>query len=398
MKALSEKVRAIPVSATVGIADTAYALRRAGHKVIDFSAGRAAETTPLYITDAAFAAARAGATSQTLARGTSAYREACAAMLQRDFGVSADPETEIIASMGIKQAQTVAFMALLNPGDTVIVEDPCFVSYEPIINVCGGKVIRVPLLEKNRFRWTAKQLEAAVTPSTKAILLCSPHNPTGVVHTREDLEVIAAVAQRHDLWVVTDEIYAAVAWGGRRHLSMATLPGMRDRTVTAMGLTKTFAMGGWRIGFLLAPPDVSASIHVLQQHLITCASSIAQAGGTAAFNEPPREEVRLLWREWEERCRFFTTELDALPGIRCPMPEGGFYAWADITGTGLFDTDFALKLLRERHVAVVPGSAFGSSGKGYVRFTCVRSRPDLEEGLNRIKTAVRDWHRGKNHD
>lgn len=379
---------AITPSATVHIADTAAKLRQQGVHVIDMSAGRAAESTPAYIVEAAVEALREGHTHQTMARGTLEYRRACAAKLARDNQLQADPEREIVATMGVKQGLLLSLLATIDRGDEVIVEDPCFVSYGPLIHLAGGTAVPVPLRAEHGFRWTRDQLEGCVTERTRAVLFNSPHNPTGAVHGEADLEVVASVAREHDLVVITDEVYERVVWGNRRHTSLATRAGMRERTVTVMGLTKTFAMGGWRIGFAFAPPSLAEAMVTLQQHLITCPNSFVQAGAARAFGEPPRPEVLDTWRDWERRCAYLTGELDAIPGVHCAMPEGGFYAWADIRRLGRSSSEVAEMLLREHHVAVVPGAAFGATGEGYLRLTCVRSWDDLRAAVPRLKKAL----------
>lgn len=384
MRSLPRRLDQIPSSATVRIADAAAGLRRDGVAVIDLSAGRAAEHTPGYIVQAAVRALEAGDTHQTMARGTPAYREACAAKLRRDHGIDADPAAEILATMGVKQGLQLALLASIDPGDEVIIEDPCFVSYEPLIRVAGGVPVRVTLAAENAHRWTRAQLEAAVTDRTRALLFNSPHNPTGIVHTSSDLDVIADFAREHDLVVVTDEVYERVTWGGRQHLSLARRPDMRARTITTMGLTKTFSMGGWRVGFVHAAPQRVAAMTVLQQHLITCPNSFVQAGAAVALGEAPRPEVVELWKDWEQRCAFMADRLNAMPGLSCTPPEGGFYAWVDVRASGWTAEEFADRLLREQHVAVVPGAPFGTTGQGRVRITCVRSWADLREAVDRI--------------
>jgi aspartate aminotransferase len=388
MTRLARRLGEIPSSATVGLADKASTLRRQGIPVVDLSAGRAAEPTPPYIVEAAVAAVRSGATHQTMAVGTPEFRRACADKLGRENGIDADPEREIIATMGVKQGLTLALMATIDPGDEVLVEDPCFVSYQALIRLCGGVPVAAPLRAEHGFRWRSEDLEGRLSGRTRAILLNSPHNPTGTVHSEADLDVVAAVARARDLHVITDEVYERVTWSGRRHVSMASRQDMRDRTITVMGLTKTFAMGGWRIGFVHADQPVAAAMASLQGHLVTCANSFVQAGAAQAFGEPPRPEVVAMWVDWERRCRFVATELRALPGVRCPEPEGGYYAWANIHESGWDDVALADVLLRKYHVAVVPGSAFGAGGCGYLRITCVRSWVDLREALTRIRTAL----------
>jgi len=384
----AKRISLLKESATISIADKVARLQQHGNKVIDFSAGRAFEPTPSYVTMAAVEALQSGDTHQTMAQGTPNFRKAGAAKLLRDNALEIDWETEIIATMGVKQALTLGLLSVINPGDEVLVEDPCFVSYSALISIAGGQTRPVVLKKENKFRWTKDQLEKAVNTHTRAILLNSPQNPTGTVHTQDDLKVIAEVAHRHDLIVITDEVYERVTWDGRRHICMASLPGMRERTITCMGLTKTFSMGGWRIGFIFASADMMEALTKLQAHLLTCSSSFAQVGAAIALGEPPRPEVKDLWREWEARCEWMTEGLNKVPGFQCNKPEGAFYAWVDITGTGYTSQELTDKLLYVGQVAVVPGAEFGSSGEGYIRINCVRNRDELREGLERIRQTL----------
>jgi aspartate/methionine/tyrosine aminotransferase len=385
---LADRVTQIAPSATVRMADLAAGLRERGISVIDLSAGRSAEPTPPYVVDAAVHALRGGQTHQTVASGTTEFRRACAAKLARENGLEADPDREILATMGVKQGIGLSLLATLNPGDEVIVEDPCFVSYGPLIRIAGGTPVPVALRAENGFRWTRADLEARLTGRTRALLLNSPQNPTGTVHTAHDLDLVASIAREHDLLVISDEVYERVTWGGRRHVSLASRPGARERTVTVMSLTKSFAMGGWRIGFVLAPPQIRDAMVTLQQHLITCPNSFVQAGAAEALSQPPRAVVVELWREWERRCEYLTGALNAMPGVRCEMPEGGFYAWVDISRLGRPSAEVAETLLHEHHLAVVPGSAFGATGEGYLRLTCVRSWAELEAAVPVLRRGL----------
>ncbi len=372
----------IPSSATVRIADVVSDMRRRRIDVVDFSAGRAAEHTPAYVIEAAAQAMQRGDTHQTPAQGKPEFREACARKLARDNGIEADPERELIATLGCKQGLFLGLQATLDLGDEVLVEDPGFVSYQPEIQYCGGRAIAVPL------PWTAEALAEKLTSKTRGLVLCSPQNPTGTVHRREDLEIIAGFAKEHDLLVYSDETYERLTWDGHEHISIASLPAMRERTIALMGLTKSFSMGGWRVGFALAPAPSLEVMITVQQHVVTCAGSFAQTGAVAAYAEPPREEVRALWEDWEKRCRRVAEALDAIPDVHCSMPEGAFYAWADIRALGEPSATLADRWLDELHVAVVPGSAFGPQGEGYVRITCVRSWEELETGLSRLRSAL----------
>jgi len=380
----SVRVGDIPESATVAIADLAARMRRDGHSVVDFSAGRAAEHSPEIVCEAAIEAMRSGQTHQTEARGRPEYLAACAEKLQRANGLSLDPERNIIATLGCKQGLVLSLLASIDDGDEVIIEDPCFVSYAPTIRLFGGVPVAVPIRPDNRFRWNQEELDAAVTDKTRVILICSPHNPTGVVHSRQDLEIIASTAIKNDLTVISDEIYEAVVWGGREHLPIASLPEMATRTIGLMGMTKSYSMGGWRIGYAYGANQYIESMTKLQQHLMTCAGSFTQLGAARALAPDVTVSMQELWSDWEERCKFVTDEMNAHPLFSVKMPEGGFYAWVDIQKSGLTSSDFSTRLVKEKHVAVVPGGSFGPSSDSYIRITCVRSWDEVREGIERI--------------
>jgi len=387
---ISTRAANLPQSATIRIADLASARRARGETVIDLSAGRASEATDPEICEEAIAALRDGDTHQTPARGTPAFLAAIADKLARENGLTRNPDTELIATMGCKNGLTLALLSLLDPGDEVIVEDPCFVSYQPTIALCGGVAVSIPTRPTDGWLWRAEDLEAAITPRTKAILYCSPGNPTGVVHTDRDLDVLAAAAVRHNLVVIADEIYEAVTWDGRRHKPIALHSDMADRTIGLMGMTKSYSMGGWRIGYAYAPAPICERMVMVQQHLMTCASSIAQRAGAVALSEPvTRRLSTTVWRDWEARVTFLSDALNAIPELSCTRPKAGFYAWTDISGTGLDSEAFALRLLEEERITVVPGGAFGASTDSYVRATCVKSWDDISEAAKRITDFTR---------
>ena len=385
---ISERVKASVQSSTVRIADKATTLKEEGYAVYDFSAGRAFEPTPSYVVNAANQAMSSGDTHQTMAQGTTKFRKAVAKKLKRENGIEADYNTEIVATMGCKQGLTVSLLALLNPGDEVIVEDPCFVSYIQTIQYLGGVPKVVPLRKENNFRWDKNELESAVTNRTKAIILCTPHNPTGVVHTEKDLLDIAEVAIKHNITVITDEPYERAVWDDHEHLNLATIPGMKDLTITLMSLTKSFSMGGWRIGFAYTNREKIEQMTKLQQHLITCTNSFVQAGAIEAYGREPQQEVVDYWISWGKKVKFFTEELDKIDGISCYTPEGGFYGWADISNLKISSEDFANRIIEQERVAVVPGISFGSQGEDRIRITCVKSWEEIEIGLERIKSFI----------
>lgn len=389
IRKLAQRISMTPSSATVRIADLASQLRLQGKDILDFSAGRASEHSPDYINKIAAEALLSGNTHQTMAQGTPNFREMAARKLKRDNGIIADPDKNIIATLGCKNGLTLSLLSIIDPGNEVIVEDPCFVSYNALIKFCGGIPVPVLLRQENRFRWSIEDLEAAITNRTKTILFCSPHNPTGTVHSEKDLDIISEIAQRHNLWVITDEIYERLTLGGRRHICIATRPGMNERTITLMGFTKTFSMGGWRIGFAYAPETLIASMTIVQQHLITCSGSFTQAGAAAAMAEDYHPEVKEMWIDWEKRVEYVTSEINRIPKLSCQTPEGSFYAWINAEQTGMHSKELAEKLLIEQGIALVPGEAFGETGEYYLRMTCVKSWEDIREGVKRLKDGVK---------
>lgn len=386
---LSQRVRESISSSTVRIADKAQRLREEGETVFDFSAGRAFEPTPDYISEAAISAINNGDTHQTMAKGKTCYRRAIAKKLARENNIIANPDTEVIATMGCKQGLTIGLLATINPGDEVIVEDPCFVSYKQTVQYLGGRVVEVPLREENNFRWNKKELENAITSGTKVMIMCSPHNPTGTAHTRPDLEMIADIAIKHNLIVITDEVYERVVWGNRKHINLSTIDGMKERTITLMSFTKSFSMGGWRVGFIYSSEEIIKQLEKLQQHLITSVNSFVQAGAAIACEKPPSEAVLKYWEDWEQKIRYVTSAMNKIPGLSCKMPEGGFYAWTRIDIPGISSPEFTERLLNEYKVAVVDGASFGKMGENYFRFTCVKSWEEIKQGLDRLQKFVK---------
>ena len=293
---LSRRAVRVSTPANVRIAELATTMQRDGTDIIDLSAGRPAESTPHYICEAAAAALISGGTHQTMTQGSVEFRNACAQKLASQNGVIADPDRSIVATLGGKQGLLLALIAAVNHGDEVIIEDPCYLSYDPAIRFAGGQPIRVPLLREMGFRWTRESLESAVTRYTRAIVISSPHNPTGRVNTSRDLDILAEVAQEHDLLVIADETYESLVWNEQPHRSLSTWPGMEDRTVTLMSLNKSFSMGGWRIGFNHGPEPLIKGMVRVQQHLVSSSSSFAQAGAAVALGKAFGRRRRLTHR------------------------------------------------------------------------------------------------------
>lgn len=376
----SRRGRELTRSSTVAIADEARRLRSAGVDVVDLSAARAPEPTPPSIIEAARASLH-HATHQTPARGTEAFRRACALKLARDNDLRIDPDREVMATLGVKHGTLLALMATIDPGDVVLVEDPCFVSHAPLVELAGGIPRSIRLDPAAHWSWPR------LTDAARAVIMCNPHNPTGVVRTDAELGHIARECHEHDLWVISDEVYERVLWGGRRHRCIATLDGMHERTITLMSTTKSFAMGGWRIGLAAAPPLVIDAMVKLHAHAVTCAPAFAQSAAMAAFGSIS-DDVAALWAAWEARCVSFAERLDALPRIRCPVPESGFVAWVDVRETGIDDRELAARLLADHHVAVIPGGSFGPGGAGYLRVCAVKDEATAAAAIERLAACL----------
>jgi len=386
MKPLSSRLSASEPSATVAVADRARQLRAAGQDIITLATGDPDFATPPHIVDAAVAAMRAGDTHYPPARGRADLIEAILAKLARENGVHARPG-QIVVTPGAKWALFIALAALLDDGDEVLVLDPAWVSYAPMITLNGGRPVRLDLSAEENYRFTADQLRTDVTPRTKAILVNSPNNPTGRVLDGEELAAIAAVALERDLWVISDEIYEHLLYNDRRHMSPATWPDMAGRTIIINGFSKAYAMTGWRLGWLCAPEPVAALAMNLHSQGVTSAASFAMAAGVAALNGS-QDCVAEMVAAYDERRRFMVGALNELPGIHCPDPEGAFYLFPRFTATSRSSVEIAEHLLERAGIAAVPGVAFGASGERHLRFTIATSMDELERSVERLSRVA----------
>jgi aminotransferase len=358
--------------------------------VISLGVGEPDFVTPRHICEAAIASINAGETHYTSNYGTLALREAIAAELHARYGINYDPKTEIVATVGVSEALDVALRALVDPGDEVLVPDPGYVAYEAGIIFAGGVPVPVPTRAENDFEPLAEDFASRVTPRTKAILIGTPNNPTGAVISREQLAGIAQLAQERDLVVLSDEIYSRLVYGVE-HVSIASLPGMWERTVTLNGFSKAYAMTGWRIGYAAAPAHILEAMLKIHQYAIMCAPTDAQAAALEALQhgEP---DVQAMVAEYARRRRLIVDGFNSM-GLTCHAPKGAFYAFPNITSTGLTADEFTEKLIQEEHVAVVPGDAFGEAGAGHIRCAYCTAYEKIEEALERISRFVQR-HRG----
>lgn len=358
--------------------------------VISLSIGEPDFVTPEPILEAGVAALRRGSTAYTDNSGILQLREAILAHLRKFYDCPAyDARGEVLITVGVSEATALAFDALLDPGDEVIVPQPCFVSFTAAVELAGGVPVPIATRVEDQFKVTAAQIEEAVTARTKVLMLSYPNNPTGAVLDETDLLAIAEVAERHDLLVISDEIYDRLVYGGHRHVMFAGLPGMRDRTIHLGGFSKDYAMTGWRIGFAMGPADILGSMRRIHQYLIMSAPTIAQEAAIAAVTLPEAEEHVLRMRgEYDARRRVIVDGLNNL-GLSCFEPRGAFYCFPSIVNSGMDDMEFAERLLVEEQVALIPGSAFGAGGDGYVRCCYAAAMEDIEEALRRLHRFMR---------
>lgn len=354
--------------------------------VISLGIGEPDYVTPWRIREAAIFAMEKGKTGYTSNLGTPKLRHAIAKYLEQRVGIIYSPETEILVSVGVSEALDLALRALLNPGDEVIYHEPSYVSYNPSIALCHAVPVVVQTSAEHEFRVIADEIERAVTSRTKALLLSFPTNPTGGVLRATDLEPIAEVCRRHDLIVLSDEIYSELVYDGTQHASIASLPAMKERTVLLNGCSKSYAMTGFRVGYACAPGPIIEAMMKVHQYAIMCASNMSQEAAIEAL-ENCQKEVEVMRSDYERRRNFVVNRFNEI-GLRCHLPKGAFYAFPRITSTGLTSKDFSLQLLKSKRVAVVPGSAFGYSGEGFVRCCFATGLDKLKEATDRIEQFV----------
>ncbi len=383
----SKRVVGVQPSATVAVSDKARAMAAQGLDVINLGGGEPDFDTPPHIVDAALEAIRQGHTHYVSSAGLRELRAAIADKLREENGLEFDPDAEIIVTPGAKLALFAAIMATVDEGDEVLILDPAWVSYVPCVQLAGGVAVHVPLSTEDGFRVTDAKLRQKLTPRAKLLILNSPSNPTGRVFTRQELETIAKVALENDLLVLSDEIYEKILYDGHEHISIGSLPDMLDRTIVINGFSKAYAMTGWRLGYVAVKGPLAKEMLKVQQHSATCASSFTQYAGIAAL-AGPQDAVSLMVEEYRRRRDLITEGLNSLPGISCHQPEGAFYAFPNVSATGMSSIEFADMLLSEVKVAVTPGVAFGDSGEGHVRISFANSTQLLEKAIERMREVL----------
>lgn len=378
---IAERIDAIPASGIRKFFDLLSSM----DGVISLGVGEPDFVTPWNIRDAAIRAIEEGHTHYTSNYGLPQLREALSRHLRRLYGIEYDPKTELLITAGVSESVDLALRVALDPGDELLAADPAYVAYGPTATMAGASLVPVPTSMEHAFKLRAGDLEPRVTERTKALLVSYPSNPTGATMERDELQQLAEFAQRHDLLVISDEVYDRLTYG-IAHTCFATLPGMRERTLLLGGFSKAYAMTGWRLGWMAAPAAILEAAMKVHQYVMMSAPTVSQYAAIEAL-EHGEEDVRGMVAEYDRRRRIIVDGLNAI-GLECFEPKGAFYAFPSVRSTGLDDETFAERLLVEEKVAVVPGSAFGMGGSGHVRCCYATSLPELWEALERMQRFV----------
>src|SRR5258707_1320932 len=378
---IAHQVRDIPRSGIRDFFDIVSTMK----DVISLGIGEPDFDTPWHVRESTVFALERGATHYTSNLGYLDLRRALAAYVSKTFGAQYNPEDEILITVGVSEALDLALRALLNPGDEVLYHEPCYVSYRATIIFAHGKPWPVETRAENGFRLTRAMLEAKATPRTKVLMLNFPNNPTGAIMDRKDLEYIAAFVRERDLIVISDEIYGELTYD-TPHTSIVSLPGMRDRTIFLHGFSKAWAMTGFRLGYACGPAELIEAMMKIHQYTMLCASSLSQKAALEALARP-QSDIGEMVSEYKRRRNFIAAAFNDM-GLECHRPLGAFYAFPNVARAGLSSRDFALKLLNEEKVAVVPGTAFGACGEGFVRCAYATSMENIKEAMVRIRRLV----------
>ena len=351
--------------------------------VVSFTVGEPDFNTPAHVVDAAVEALRTGKHHYTPNAGILPHREAISEYYVRSRGLHYSPETEIIATVGGMEALLLTMLTLLNPGDAFLLSDPCWTNYSRQIEICSARPVFVPVDAAHDFTFAPEALEKAITPETKGFLVNSPANPTGGIAGRKALEQLAEIAVRHDLYVISDEVYSELLYEGNTFTSIAALPGMKERTIIVNSFSKTYAMTGWRVGYALGPQHIISQMVKLQENVAACVNTAAQYGALAALTGSQAPVAEML-ETYSQRRAYILDAFSKINGLTCFAPQGAFYAFVDISAAGMDAETFARDLLQKVRVIVVPGEAFGESGKRYVRLSFATSMENIREGTRRI--------------
>lgn len=388
MRSLASRLSVMSGEGALSVFARAKELERQGRSIIHLELGEPDFHAAPPVVEALEKALRGGKDRYCTVSGVPALREELAAYLLRTRRIKIDPK-DIVIAPGCKIALFLTLMSIVNPGDEVLYPDPGFPGYASITAGFGGVPIPYELAERNAFQPDAAEIAAKVSPRTKAILTCSPNNPTGTVYTDAVQRRIAELAVKHDFYVLSDEIYARITYGDD-YISMFSYPGMPERTVIIDGFSKSFAMTGWRLGYAVAPPEIAEQLDLLAVNTYTCVAEFTQYAAIEALRDTSGATPRMV-KVFADRREQFARELNEIPGFRCPAPDGAFYAWVNITGTGMSAEEVCRIMLEEAGVAAIAGAAFGPSGRDFVRFSFASSNATLHEAVQRIQKASTAW-------
>lgn len=352
--------------------------------VISLGVGEPDFDTPWHVREEGIYSLEKGRTFYTSNSGLLELREEIGRYLDRRFGLSYSAD-EILVTVGGSEAIDIGFRTMLDPGDEVIIPEPCYVSYLPCVKLAGGVPVRLPLEEKDQFKLTKEKLLSAITDKTKILVLPFPNNPTGAILNREELQIIADIVKEHDLFVMSDEIYSELNYEGG-HVSIASIPGMRERTIVINGFSKSYAMTGWRLGYAAGPKEIMKQMLKIHQFVIMCAPTTSQYAAIEALRNGD-EDVRRMRESYDERRRFLVNALNEM-GLPCFEPKGAFYVFPNISAYGMTSEKFARRLLEQERVAVVPGTAFGECGEGFLRISYAYSIDNLKKALDKIEKFI----------
>jgi len=381
---IAERVKRVQESGTMKMKELAGQKKAEGKKIISFTVGEPDFDTPKHIVEAAKKALDEGKTRYLDAPGLPALREEIAKKAKAENGIPCEASNVLITPT--KQAIFETILATINEGDEVIMPNPSWVTYEPCVQLAGGKAVPVTTSDEHEFRFRPEDVAELITPKTRMILFNSPSNPCGAVETHDDIKGLADLAKDHDLLVLSDEVYEKIIFDGLKHYSIGAEPGMMDRTITISGFSKTYAMTGWRMGWLIAPKPIFKGVNKIQQHSITHAVSFAQYGALAALTGP-QEPVKMMVKEFEERRNLIMKLMKEIPSLHCETPKGAFYVFPSYDGK-MKSEEMALFLMDKAEVALTGGASFGSAGEQHLRISYATNKKNIQDGMERIKKVM----------
>lgn len=386
---VADRMKSIPFSGIRKVFEEVTRREKLGEKIIHLEMGRPDFDTPHSIKEAAKRAIDEGKVHYSSNYGIPELREAIAKKLKEDNGLSFDPATEIIVTVGANEAVFMTMMGLLNPGDEVLIPDPCWLHYFYCVQMAGAVPISVPLREENGFNPVLNEFHSRMTPKTRMIVINTPNNPTGAVFSQKVLEGLAQLAREKDLFVLSDEIYEKMVYEGNRHFSIGSLPGMKERTVTINGFSKIYAMTGWRLGYTATSNDLSAALIRIHQYTTVCATTFSQWGAVEALNGSQTESEKMV-EEFDRRRNLVYGALKGMPGIEVVKPMGAFYIFPNIRALGRAPEELTEYLLDKARIAVVPGTTLGEYGKDFIRISYANSYENLKMAMERMKKALEE--------